>query len=706
MNTILRPGADDDAEIKRRLELLVGALPNPLRVILNEYYEKINAYDVQAPFPVLSRGITAIQQDQFHMFSYRNKIFHGKVTGNTNGKVSFLSTSLQQVMADGSLARKRFDGTTDRDINTDDAWKDVHPHYPDGFWGAIPFYGQVPLNAIVYERRFYSILKPFYQFIGLVREYENERVRGNVVRQTEIKTKLRGLLYDSLTKVDFSGKLPKAIVRDASVPRPSDVTIRRKNKDKVVISWTAVHTYNWHVSIGRGANGNVQWEKVEEVKGNSIVRDRKNNNRIHVVVAFKSYNSDSNQMPLAPPSNPTPNIRDLDPKWSYASYDTPEFPKFTMVQLFDIDKFRLEIDAKYDTIYDLIELLGRPDTETLVDALRALNNMRITLIVNEKKEVTWEPHLKIPFLGSGPYRSWNEFTYIEKVFTICRDALESLDGYVQHMEYYGAPSVVLNPDEYTRPVRQGGINLLTSSTGQRLEQQDFHIEDKAIEVSKSRYYYARRPGQAKNILLQPWRKTKQFFKVYDRKRGTAEYADFIYLSNGQEKEACKRLRRIKRSLDHSDHVGFPVIENEIAAPYNYQSNVHAARVTTFGPNNYNRTQAFPSLARLPRVMTLEPNEGLTPQVDYFDTSGAFDGNQYQQGAFGFDVAAMRPAKRIRVRENANGELPHPIYPGRLKVESKTRIGAGYPANAVTTDVLTREAALMPKTDSDIIIMKL
>jgi hypothetical protein len=138
-----------------------------------------------------------------------------------------------------------------------------------------------------------------------------------------------------------------------------------------------------------------------------------------------------------------------------------------------------------------------------------------------------------------------------------------------------------------------------------------------------------------------------------------------------------------------------VIQKDIAAPYNYQSNVHSARVTSFGPNNYDRTQAFPALAVLPRVMTFE-SPGNTPQVDYFDTSDSFE----------FDAIKMRPAKRIKVRQNANGWLPHPIYPGRLKVESNRRIQLKRPGEVVSTRVQTDKAALKTDPGAEPIILQL
>ena len=163
---ILRPGSNDE-EIQDRLQELVGLVDdaNPLqavRITVDKYFEKVQDYDVQAPFPVLPKGIRLTPAiGKFHMFSYRNKIFHGQILNGPNASgFQFKASSIEQVMADGSLVRKRFNGTADIDVDNNEAWIDIHdPTYPNGFWGgsdARRFHQKVPYSAMVYERRFYS----------------------------------------------------------------------------------------------------------------------------------------------------------------------------------------------------------------------------------------------------------------------------------------------------------------------------------------------------------------------------------------------------------------------------------------------------------------------------------------------------------------------------------------------------------------------
>ena len=76
---ILRPGSND-GEIRDRLLEFVNA-NQPLIEVVDEYFEKVKEYPVKAPFPVLRRDIKQPQRGEFHMFSYRNKIFHGYIIG-------------------------------------------------------------------------------------------------------------------------------------------------------------------------------------------------------------------------------------------------------------------------------------------------------------------------------------------------------------------------------------------------------------------------------------------------------------------------------------------------------------------------------------------------------------------------------------------------------------------------------------------------
>ena len=220
------------------------------------------------------------------------------------------------------------------------------------------------------------------------------------------------------------------------------------------------------------------------------------------------------------------------------------------------------------------------------------------------------------------------------------------------MAYYGLPKYLLSEFDYSKPPAQGGTNLSGVAKGK--EPQDFDVVDRAIDYAK----YMHQQKQ-KLPLATPWAEAQKLFKKRDRVVGT-HYADFVYLRNDIEREACKRLRRIDASLRLSNTVGKPVVQKHIIAPYNYESHAHSGRVTKFGQKNYDATQSYPALRVLPRIMNFDP---IAESKVYYSTSQMLN----------FDSRAMREAEPIKVRENSSGWLPHPMYPSRLKVESWQRI---------------------------------
>ena len=82
--------------------------------------------------------------------------------------------------------------------------------------------------------------------------------------------------------------------------------------------------------------------------------------------------------------------------------------------LYNVDKFRLEIDGKYKTIFDLLDLLKVPLSASIDQALQILffelNNAKM------KDNVDWE-HLKIPL-------SWKELDDTEKTLAILKHAVD------------------------------------------------------------------------------------------------------------------------------------------------------------------------------------------------------------------------------------------------------------------------------------------
>ena len=217
------------------------------------------------------------------------------------------------------------------------------------------------------------------------------------------------------------------------------------------------------------------------------------------------------------------------------------------------------------------------------------------------------------------------------------------------MKIFNIPSVVLDPNEYSRPAKYASV------LGKRSNDPDFDVVDRAIQGARTNKFYENYNNN--NILDKPWPQAKHHFKVYERGRGTF-FAEFIYLNNRRETEACKRLRTTRRSLDLSRKIGVPVIPKKIVAPFPYVSNASPKRSTTFGVNNYDRMQSYPAVQELPR--TFVPDEILG-----FTEKGASTASLLPIDK------KLRSATFYNMRVNAGTikELPHPGYPSRAKANA-------------------------------------
>ena len=121
--------------------------------------------------------------------------------------------------------------------------------------------------------------------------------------------------------------------------------------------------------------------------------------------------------------------------------------------LYDVDRFRLKIDGKYKTIFDLFELLKLSEKLTLKDALWELSLAVYEL--NKKPSVPWEGPLKIA-------KTWKKLTYEQKVLNILSSTIDKtvvdvelsnhLDGIIESLV-----PIRLNDKSFFQPlVEKGG----------------------------------------------------------------------------------------------------------------------------------------------------------------------------------------------------------------------------------------------------------
>ncbi len=657
---ILVPGIDKATDDQILVKLKTIATGSDLETWIEDVYEKkVEGYSATAPFAV-PENIQVIKNDSKYFFSYRDRLFSGTIKSITNNNYEF--KSIQQHMANGTTRRviDNGDGNGDISIEKNDAWK-VGDN--KDFWGTPLFYTEVPQKNLLLEEQYYAVLKPYFQYVRLVAEYNKYKAPGENTLKADTLKKIGALFFESARKVQPNGKLPKYRPQD-SHPIPGIPEITRINKDKIKVYWAGCKHHSYWVTWAYGDTPALNSWKQKEITGTSILVDAKGQ-KLHVALAFARYNPMTNNVSVPAPVNyddagkeQTPEENSTD--WSYKVFPwgpSTALPEHVVtMQLFDIDRFRLQLDKQYPdiTIFDIFQMLQEDrklrSSNTLREALQAALTAKDENFSSDYFSVKWE-HIDVP-VGRRNNRSWQQFSYVQKVVIIHRSRIFDTRD---QMSIYNIPSVVLDKDEYSRPAKYASV------LGKRPSDPDFDVVDRAIQDARTKEYYRVRPDPnpgaptTDNILNKPWQQAKHHFKVHERGRGTF-FAEFIYLNNRRETEACKRLRRTRRSLDLSIKVGVPVIPKKIIAPFPYLSNASSQRSTTFGVNNYDRMQSYPAVQELPRTFVPAAVPNLTEKVASTASLLPID-------------KKMRSATFYNIRVNSGGvskELPHPGYPSRAK----------------------------------------
>ena len=656
------PGTDD-TDILNELRAIAGEVSatdttTKLSTWIKDVYEaKVAGYDVKAPFA--TPGDLTPEVDTQTFFSYRDRLFSGTIESIFGNNIKMKEKSIQQHMANGTTRRvvDNGNGMGDQPITSNDAW----PNADNGpFWGISLFYNEIPKEHILLEEQYYAVLKPYFQYVRLVNKFNDE---GNGVLEGDIFNKISALFFESARKVQPNGKLPKYRPQD-SHPIPGIPQITRINKDKIKVYWAGCEHHSYWVKIGYGDPA--AWGKAKEITGTSKLVDAKGQ-KLHVALAFARYKPMTNNVSVPEPVNTDNNGAKQTPDrnstgWSYRVFPlgpSTALPEHVVTtQLFDIDRFRLQLDKQYPdiTIFDILQIVsddtvnfGAIKSKTLEEAMEQLIvylDDDIFDIVAISDFVKWE-HIDIPISKPPRTNSWEDYTYAQKVLIIHRSRIFDTRD---QMSIYNIPSVVLDADEYSRPAKYASV------LGKRPNDPDFDVVDRAIQGARTNKFFEQ--YNTDNILNKPWPQAKHHFKVHERGRGTF-FADFIYLNNRRETEACKRLRATRRSLELSRKIGVPVIPKKIIAPFPYLSNASSKRSTTFGVNNYDRMQSYPAVQELPR--TFIPGESDTVTQQFTES--------------GYSTASLLPIDKklqtatlynMRVKSGTPMELPHPGYPTRAK----------------------------------------
>ncbi len=658
---ILVPGKDDD-DILDELKTIAekNASDTTLKDWIEKVYEeKVKGYlDYGKPLaPFATPGNLIYDKNTITFFTYREKLFSGTIEDDDPEAVKFKKDTIKQHMVNGTT-RKFVDngnGKKDQPITDSKSWPnaDNEPFWDDK--GKIPFYERVPDYDLLVEEQYYPLLKPYFQYVQLANKYNLETdlvLKGNLIKQ------IGALFFESARKVQPNGKLPKYKPQD-SHPIPGLPNITRVNKDKIKVYWDGCKHHSYWVKVGYedATTNTISWKAAKEITGTSILVDTKGQ-KLHVALAFARYKPMTNNVAVPVPTN-DPNTDSKD--WSYRVFplgpSTALPENVVTTQLFDIDRFRLQLDQQYPdiTIFDILEIVSA-DTNafTTIGKNNTLDEAmtRLCEIVEDEEIfdptlfdfVKWE-HIDIPIAKNNTI-SWENYSYAQKVVIIHRSRIFDTRD---QMSIYNIPSVVLDPDEYSRPAKYASV------LGKRSNDPDFDVVDRAIQGARTNKFYEKYNND--NILNKPWQQAKHHFKVHERGRGTF-FADFIYLNNRRETEACKRLRATRRSLDLSNKVGVPVIPKKIVAPFPYVSNASSKRSTTFGVNNYDRMQSYPAVQELPRTFVPTEIPGFTEKGA--STASLLPVNKKLRSATFYNM---------RVISGSPNELPHPGYPTRAKANA-------------------------------------
>ncbi len=663
---ILVPGKDDDAIIDKLKKIAPLEIEN---WIDKTYRKKVDGYKTKAPFATPG-NINTVKRNAKVFFGYRDRLFSGTVD-KVGPPVKLKKKSIRQHMANGSTRRHIDNGEGLESIEENRAWR---ASSSDTFWGTPKkFFEEVPKESLFLEEQYYAVLKPFYQYVRFANEYGSST--DEKTKQKLIK-KIGALFFESARKVQPYGKLPRYQAQD-SHPVPGIPQITRINKDKIKVYWSGCKMHSYWVKIGYGKTSSVVWEKEKEVTGTSILVPAKGQ-ELHVALAFARYKPMTNNAAVPAPVNidtSSGTATPVDPDtnstgWSYKVFPigpaTLEAEHVVTTDLYDIDRFRLQLDQQYPdiTIFDILQIVSDSSLPQVTPSMKLGRAM--VLIYNyvigsmvgsifdqsDYDYVKWE-HIDIPIKKDNS-TSWGNYSYAQKVLIIHRSRIFDTRD---QMKIYNIPSVVLDPNEYSRPAKYASV------LGKRSNDPDFDVVDRAVERAKNRKYYDRLNSDS--VLDKLWQQAKHHFKVHERGRGTF-FADFIYLNNHRETQACKRLRATRRSLDLSRKMGIPVIPKQIIAPFPYVSNASSKRSTTFGVNNYDRMQSYPAVQELPK--TFVPSAIASFTEKQASTASLLPLDKKLGKATYYN---------IRVNDGTPKELPHPGYPSRAKaiawqsVENKT-----------------------------------
>tara|TARA_B100001093_G_C26859661_1_gene1029290 strand:+ start:2874 stop:4682 length:1809 start_codon:yes stop_codon:yes gene_type:complete len=449
------------------------------------------------------------------------------------------------------------------------------------------------IKDLGYNKLQYS---PFAKFESIIALLKIKSFETDAAEIEELMMELQKVF--SLRKVTIHGKdLQLKHVPSTALPKNDrlDVpTVIKKiyklGQKSIEIHWDALERKSFFVRV----------ERVAEPPNNTKIIEIETPNHFQTVPISDAINEVRVKVMVKKTPTAMPDFGNAEGTVVSIPNENLQIQKYRMNpsnSLYPIDRFRLEICDKYKTIYDLFRLVPKVNNAmSFVEAYRniVINYNEIFLDNNGDAIplVKWE-YLRIP-------NTWKSLSYWEKVLVIVfkgKPMEVSVDAIRNRIATLYDADIINKP--YATDPAKGGSQRVTGA-----KRPHYAL---ATAPTQMEYAFANRGNQYKAVQIQtvindaPWKKSQKYFKknsvVYGR-----EYHEFIYLDTRLEREACDTLRRVDRLLRLSNERGYPVLDKNVAAPYNYANNTSFARDTMFGVNNYDRTQSYPPLQAAPLIM--------------------------------------------------------------------------------------------------------
>ena len=329
-------------------------------------------------------------------------------------------------------------------------------------------------------------------------------------------------------------------------------------------------------------------------------------------------------------------------------------------QLYDIDKFRLEICGKYKTVFDLLELVECPEYNAdgaAINIVQALDFLRQSVKKEfDSKDKLDDDVLKWDSVVLLKKDKWRKLDHKQKVIRVLYQFLPSylkLNAPVDDVVDY----INVTFPELEEASTKSLLSYMPLRSNASVQRQEFTVGSKrgytatfAPSQLEHAMRYATDIGKDKRMLSAlgacPWTGAKEFFK--NKERDGQKWKSMVVIEDDKEVRDCMRLRKVQAVLDSSVQKGRPVMYKQVAAPFNYTGESNSYRFTTFGARNFDMTQAAPAVMDAPYVLSKKNNakKVIDPQHSY---------KELKLSKKGFIAV-----------EHETGKRRHPIYPSRKK----------------------------------------